>query len=179
VLESREDSSRGGTKNGTGTTFNLGDNAQDRQYRAILHFPTASLPDHAVITKVTLLIKVAGVTGSNPFGTHQNILVDIRSGAFGTFAGFPYKGLQVSDFESPSDRDIAGVIQNNPIDGWYWSTLDSSTFRYVSLNGNTQIRLRFQLDDNDDLGDDYLKFYSGDYSTVAGRPELQVVYYIP
>jgi len=179
VLESSENSGRGGTKNVSANTFNLGDNAQDRQFRAILHFPTASLPDNAIITKVTLLIKLAGLTGNNPFNTHQVILVDIRSGAFGFLGGFPFKGLQISDFESPSDRDIAGIMQNNPIDGWYWSSLDSSALRYISVNGTTQFRLRFQLDDNDDLGDDYLKFYSGDYSSQAARPQLQVMYYLP
>lgn len=80
---------------------------------------------------------------------------------------------------SALDRDIAGIMQNNPIDGWYWLSLDSSAFRYISLSGTTQFRLRFQLDDNEDLGDDYLKFYGGDYSSQAGRPQLQVMYYVP
>jgi len=179
VLESSENSGRGGTKNGTAITFNLGDNAQDRQYRTILHFPSASLPDNAIITKATLLIKLAGLAGNNPFDTHQYILVDIRSGAFGFFGGFPFKGLQVSDFESPSDRDIVGIIQNNPLDGWYWTTLEGSAFPYINLFGNTQLRLRFQLDDNDDLGDDYLKFYSGNAEVFSDRPHLVVRYYLP
>jgi hypothetical protein len=179
VLESGEDSGRGGSTNANDTTFRIGDNAQDRQYRSILHFQTSTLPDNAVITKVTLMIKFAGLAGANPFGTHQYILVDICSGAFGFFGGFPYKGLQVSDFESPSSRDIVGVMQNNPTDNWFWASLDSSAFRTISLNGNTQFRLRFQIEDNDDLGDDYLKFYSGDYSSSANRPQLIVEYYLP
>lgn len=48
VLESKETSNQGGTKNSTAVTFRFGDNAQDRQYRAVLQFPTASLPDNAV-----------------------------------------------------------------------------------------------------------------------------------
>lgn len=179
VLESGEESGRGGTKNSNATIFNLGDNAQDRQYRSILHFQTSTLPDNAVITKATLMIRSAGLVGRNPFETHQYLLVDICSGAFGFFGGFPYKGLQVSDFESPSSRDIAGVIQNNPTDNWFWTSLDSSALRYISLAGNTQFRLRFQIQDNDDLGDDYLKFYSGEYSSPASRPQLIVEYYVP
>jgi hypothetical protein len=179
VLESGEESGRGGTKDSNSTTFNLGDNAQDRQYRSILHFQTSTLPDNAVITKATLMIKSAGLVGVNPFDTHQFILIDICAGAFGFFGGFPYKGLQVSDFESASSRDIVGLIQNNPTDNWFWSSLDSSAFRYINLTGNTQFRLRFQVEDNDDLGDDYLKFYSGDYSSSANRPQLIVEYYVP
>ena len=57
VLESGEDTGKGGSLNATATTFYLGDNAQDRQFRAILHFQTSTLPDNAVIVSVTLKIK--------------------------------------------------------------------------------------------------------------------------
>ena len=40
VLESTEDSNLGGSKNSTASTFILGDDARDRQFRTILHFPT-------------------------------------------------------------------------------------------------------------------------------------------
>src|SRR6185295_1516944 len=49
ILESTETSGVGGTMNSSATTFNLGDDLVDRQYRAILHFDTSSLPDTAVI----------------------------------------------------------------------------------------------------------------------------------
>ncbi|MCJ7723500.1 MAG: hypothetical protein MUP03_05150, partial [Anaerolineales bacterium] len=75
---SNETSGIGGTKNNTDTTFVLGDNQQDKQYRAILSFNTSTLPDNAVITKVTLKIRKQGLVGSNPFSTHQGLLVDIR-----------------------------------------------------------------------------------------------------
>jgi hypothetical protein len=38
--------------------------------------------------------------------------------------------------------------------------------------------LRFEIDDNDDLGADYLSFYSGS-AAEADRPELVVTYYVP
>jgi hypothetical protein len=179
VLESSEDSNQGGYKDSSGSTFVLGDDAQDRQFRAILHFPTQYLPDNAVLTRVLLMVKGEGIVGENPFDTHQNILVDIRSGAFGFIGPFPYRGLQVSDFQSPSHKDTVGIIANNPLNGWYWTWLDSSAFEYINLNGITQFRLRFQVEDNDDLGNDYLRFYSGDYGELADRPRLVVEYYIP
>ncbi len=178
VLESSEDSNQGGFKDSRGATFVLGDDAQDRQIRAILHFPTYYLPDNVVITRVLLMIKGEAVVGDNPFLTHQNILVDIRSGAFGFIGPFPYRGLQVSDFQSPSSRDSVGMIQNNPLNGWYWTWLDSSAFEFINLNGTTQLRLRFQLDDNDDMNNDYIRFFSGDYNGLADRPRLVIEYYI-
>jgi len=179
VLESSEDSNQGGSKNANGPVFVLGDNAQDQQFRAILHFPTHYLPDNAVITRVLLMIKKEGLVGDDPFTTHQNILVDIRSGAFGFIGPFPFRGLQVSDFQSPAHKDAVGMIENSPFNGWYWAWLDSSAFEYVSQTGITQIRLRFQIDDNDDLGSDHLRFYSGDYEELADRPRLVVEYYLP
>ncbi|MFZ5819138.1 MAG: hypothetical protein ACOYYJ_04475 [Chloroflexota bacterium] len=178
VLESSEDSNQGGFRDSTAATFVLGDDAQDRQFRAVLHFPTHYLPDNAVITRALLMIKKEGLVGEDPFTTHQNILVDIRPGAFGYFGPFPFRGLQALDFQSPASMDAAGVIENNPLDSWYWAWLDGGAFPYVNLRGITQLRLRFQLDDNDDLGDDYLRFYSGDYDGLAERPRLLIEYYL-
>jgi hypothetical protein len=177
VLESNENSNRGGSLNAKGNTFVLGDDKQDRQFRAILDFPTYYLPDNAIITRALLMIKKEGVSGTDPFATHQSILVDIRYGAFGYLGLFPFRGLQVSDFQSPSSMDSVGLIQNNPLDGWHWSWIDSAAFQYIDLKGFTQFRLRFQLDDNDDLGIDQLRFYSGDHKELADRPRLVVEYY--
>jgi len=57
ILESTETSGTGGTMDKTANTFYLGDDGQDRQYRAILHFATSTLPDNAVLTSVELKIK--------------------------------------------------------------------------------------------------------------------------
>jgi hypothetical protein len=177
VLESNETSNRGGSLNSKAATFVLGDDKQDRQYRAILDFPTDALPDTAVITKAMLLVKGQAFVGTDPFTTHQNIQVDIRSGSFGSLGLFPYRGLQTLDFQSASSRDAVGLIQNNSFYGWYWTYLDSSAVQYINLVGITQFRLRFQLDDNDDRGNDYLIFYSGDAGNIADRPQLVIEYY--
>ena len=178
VLESSEDSNQGGQKDSRSTTFVLGDDGQDRQLRAILHFPTHYLPDNAVITRALLMIRGEGVVGTDPFTTHQNIVVDIRSGAFGFIGPFPFRGLQDMDFQSISSRDAVGMFENNPYNGWYWAWLDSSAFEYINLTGITQLRLRFQLDDDDDMSADYLRFFSGDYDGLAARPQLLIEYYI-
>jgi hypothetical protein len=178
VLESGEDSSQGGSKNANGEVFVLGDNAQDGQFRAILDFPTHYLPDNAVITRALLMIKKEGVVGTDPFTTHGDILVDIHAGAFGFFGPFPFRGLQDSDFQSPSSMDSAGMLQNNPLGGWHWAWLDSASFQRIDLDGFTQIRLRFQIEDNDDLGIDQVRFYSGDYEDQADRPRLVVEYFV-
>jgi hypothetical protein len=176
ILESSEDSNQGGSKNATANTFNLGDDSQDRQYRAILHFPTYYLPDNAVVTQVILMIKNQGVVGTNPFSTHQNISVDIRGGYFGSSGLFGINALDLIDFQAQSNRDSVGTINNNPISGWYWTLLDSTANPVINLQGITQLRLRFQTDDNEDLGDDYLTFFSGNVDALSDRPRLLVEY---
>jgi hypothetical protein len=49
----------------------------------------------------------------------------------------------------------------------------------MNKTGTTQFRLRFMLDDNDDMGADYVMFYSVDWSTLGDRPVLVVQYYVP
>jgi hypothetical protein len=179
IMELKENSETGGYRDSGSATLILGDEYHNRQYRSILQFQTAPLPDNAVVTKVTMLIRTSGIVGTNPFLTHGNILVDIAHNAFGTtLFGYPNKSLQNSDFQAPASRDIVGVIQNNPLDKWYWTSLDASAFPFINLTGTTQFRLRFQLDDDNDFIDDFIKFFSGDYSSAGARPQLVVEYYL-
>jgi hypothetical protein len=179
VLESRETSNRGGSRNNRANSFILGDDKGNRQYRAILDFSTDTLPDNAVITKVLLMIQGRGLVGTNPFETHQNIQVDIRSGTFSAFGPIPFRGLQNSDFQASSSRDAVGFIQNNPYYGWYWTWLDNSAFQYINVYGSTQFRLHFQVDDNNDRGNDFLRFHSGDSGDISEQPQLVIEYYVP
>ncbi len=179
ILESNEDSNKGGPKNSNATTFNLGDDAKDRMYRAILHFPTSYLPDNAVVTQAILMIKRQGNVGTDPFNTHRGISLDIRKGVFGNIGPFSVGALQALDFQAPADKYAVGVIQNNPVSGWYWSVLDNSALPFINLTGVTQFRLGFQVDDNDDRDNDYLKFFSGNSNALEDRPQLLIKYYIP
>ncbi len=175
VLESGENTTTGGTMNATNGTFLLGDTAAKKQYRSILSFNTADLPDNAVISAVTLKIKRAGLVGINPFRSLGSIAVDVRNGAFGASPS-----LEVDDFQAASDTDAAMTIPNTPSNGWYSKSLSSTYFGYINLTGITQLRLRFAKDDNNNLAANYLKFYSGDYVTTPGyRPKLIIKYTVP
>ncbi len=174
ILESTETSGVGGSIDATATTFRLGDDAQDRQYRAILSFDTSPLPDDATISKVTLKIKKQAQVGTNPFTTHGNILVDVKKGAFSS-----NNALQTADFQAAASKSAAGTIKNTPLSGWYTKTWTSGIFSYVNKTGVTQFRLRFQTDDNNDNGSDYFKFYSGNATTASSRPQLIVEYTTP
>jgi len=171
ILESGEYTNQGGTINKGNKVLKLGDSLLDQQYRAILSFNTSSLPDNAVITKVTLKVKKQGIVGTKPFKTHGNIFVDIRKGAFSR-----NPALQAKDFQAKATKNKVAVIKNTS-NKWFRGVLTTGKNK-VNRTGLTQFRLRFKLGDNDDLGDDFMKYYSGNAGTTS-RPTLIVEYYIP
>ena len=145
ILEAGELASTGGAMDSTATTFILGDDAANRQYRSILSFST-KLPTGAVVTKVTLRIKQSGAAvGTNPFSVLGNVAVDIKKGAFGMAT------LQLTDFNASPTKSGAMTILKNPVSGWYSTTLTTGVNTLINKGGKTQFRLRFKLDDNNNF----------------------------
>jgi len=173
ILESSETSGKGGTKNSKSKTFYVGDDAYNRQYRAILSFNTSAIPDDAIITSVKLKVKKAGLVGKSPFKTHKGLRVDIRKGKFGTSPK-----LQLSDFQAKASKNLVGKFSSKAVSKWYTANLGSASYTRVNKTGLTQFRLRFYKDDNNDCGADYFKFYSGNAGS-SSRPQLIVEYTIP
>ena len=173
ILESAETSGQGGNINSAAAILNLGDDAANRQYRAILSFDTSLLPDNAVITSALLKFKYAGLAGTNPFTTHGNILADVCNCEFSNNAA-----LQPEDFQAQADKNNILTFTKNKVDGWYSQAFDPSDYGYINLDGLTQFRLSFETDDNNDLGADLLKIYSSN-SDTQNRPRLIIQYYIP
>ena len=176
VLESSENSNKGGTMNPALATFNLGDDAGKRQYLGILSFGTGiNLPDNAVITAVTLKVqKQSIIGGGDPVTTFQGFMVDVKNGSFGTAA------LQTSDFQTPADKSY-GPFRPTLASNWYSIDLTSAKTYINKLptgSGLTQIRLRFKLDDNNNAVANYLSLYSGN-APAASRPQLIIQYYVP
>lgn len=173
ILESTEISNVGGTLDKLATTFNVGDDVKDKQYRSILSFNTSTLHDKAIITSVQLNIKKQGVVGTDPFTTHGDLLLDIRDSAFSNNLV-----LQTIDFAAPASQ---GAIQDRFSSltySWYTVNLSGANLNFINKTGLTQFRILFATDDNDDLGADYLKFFTGN-STSANMPQLIIKYYVP
>ncbi len=173
VLELGENTNLGALRNSAATTFNLGDDVANKQYRAILSFNTSFLPDNAVITAVTLRLRKQGQVGvANPFPTLSTIAVDIKKGNFGAAA------LQAMDFQAAASKSGVLSFTNTLANTWYSRALAAGNLSFVNKFGNTQFRLRFTKDDNNNYKADYLKFYSGN-APVGSRPVLIVQYYLP
>ena len=173
ILESSETNNKGGTLDSASTKISLGDDAANKQYRAILSFDTSSLPDNAVITSATLMLKYASKVGTLPFSTHGNLMADIRKGPFSNNAA-----LQTNDFKAGASKNNVLSFTNDMVNKWFSQSLAPANFQYINLTNVTQFRLRFQTDDNHDFGADLLKIYSGN-AGASGRPKLIIEYYIP
>lgn len=172
VLESSENSSKGGSMNSTGSIFQLGDDASDRQYRAILSFNTSGLPDNAVIQSAVLKIKQSGTpVGSNHFATLLNIWADIRKGPFGALS------LQTGDFQAAATATKVGNFNPVPVSGWYTNILGATGISNINKTNVTQFRLYFAKDDNNNNAADYIKFVSGNGS--SNQPTLAITFTLP
>lgn len=171
VSESKETSGLGGAVNSKGTIFQLGDDASNRQYRAILAFDTSSLPDNAKIKSATLKIKQSGAPiGSNPFNVLGDLLAQIKAGSFGSPA------LQLDDFNNAASADL-GAFNRTPVNLWYSKTLSATSLLKINKVGLTQFRLYFSKDDNNNKVIDAMKFVSG--NSTSGQPQLIITYTMP
>jgi len=174
VREKNETANTGWGMAATSDVFLLGDTALDQQYRSLLHFDTSALPDDAVITKATLKIKLSSTFGADPFLTMGNIIMDIRSGAF-----YGNPALQWIDFRAAASQAFSGTIPNAPSEDWYAGEIKSAALPFINLTGNTQFRLRFYKDDNDNQSANIMRFHTGNDPDPATHPALIVEYYIP
>jgi len=175
VLESGETTNVGGSIDATAATtsaLRVGDNNQDRQYKSVVSFDTSPIPDGATILSANLRLRRGTLSGTSPFTTHGTCWVDVQNGGFSGSTT-----LATADFQAAATAVQAASLSNAASNGsWSEGTLNASGLAAVTKTGTTQMRVYFNLDDNDDTGNDYLGYYSGDNSTSANRPQLVVTY---
>jgi hypothetical protein len=173
ILETTETSGNGGVINSGATTLRIGDDGANKQYRSILSFDTSVIPDDAIVTSVTLKLKYAGKGGALPSTTHGKLFADIRKGPFSN-----NPAMQTSDFKVPGHKNNALSFTSTKVANWYSKAMNAAYLNYISLTDVTQFRLHFSMDDNNDLGTDFLKIHSGN-GNPGVQPQLILWYYIP
>jgi hypothetical protein len=174
LFETSETANTGGGGNATDNTtssLRVGDFSDDTQYRNILSFDTSSIPDTATITSATLRIKRGVLTGTSPFTTHGSCTVDIHSSGFGGAVAFAN-----GDFQAAATASGVATMSHPTTNGTFSTgALNATGIAAVNKTGKTQFRVYMTLDDNDDLGSDYIGFYSGEAAS-GNKPELVIVY---
>jgi hypothetical protein len=173
IIESVKGSGQGGTMNSTAINFPLGDDKLNRQFRAILSFNTASLPDIAVIQSAVIKIKQGGSSGINPFTVLGMLYADIRTGYFGTSPA-----LELADFNAPATATRIGSFGSTPVSGWYNASLNATGKSDINKTNLTQVRLYFATPTNGNNLGDYLVFFSGN-AGAGSQPLLTITYSLP
>lgn len=172
VLEASETSNTGGSLDYNSNTFVVGDDASNRQYRSILSFNTASLPNNAIIQSAVLKIRYTSANGISPFVVLGDLWTQIKQVAFNNSTS-----LELADFNAaPSSIVNAGTF-SGPVSSWYSATLTSTGRTNLNRTGLTQFRLRFATDDNNNNVANNMRFQSGNAST--NQPELIITYIVP
>lgn len=175
VVESGETTNLGGSADNNDTNasaIRVGDTQQDRQQKGVVSFDTSSIPDGATIQSATVRLRRGSVTGTSPFDTHGSCLADIVNGGFGGSTA-----LAAGDFQAAATATGVATMTNPTVNGALSEgALNAAGLAAINKTGTTQFRIYFTLDDNDDTGNDYLGFYSGENGTASNRPVLEVTY---
>jgi hypothetical protein len=170
VRESGDDTELGGAA--FASPLRLGDDAANREFRAIASFSTgAPVPDAAHVCSGFLQIWSTTL----PVGTPQNLgpLYAVAPTPLGSaFSGNP--SLQVVDFQAASTPESSAPVLEQLLPWNTWTgQLDGA---WVNRTGTTQIRIQI-ADDDEDAGNDYYNVQSGEFSGDAVfKPRLRVVY---
>ncbi|MBI5295495.1 MAG: alpha amylase C-terminal domain-containing protein [Chloroflexi bacterium] len=171
ILESGKDKNTGGTTTATGTTINIGDDAQKRELRGIFSFNTAAtLPDNATVVRAELKLYCTAKTSTmNLTPMHVD----------GSMAFNNNTTLEAVDWQAaPTYSKIASL---STFTASQWHTFNLAQFGSINLSNTsqrTQFRLYFPASDNDTKADT-VTFASGDNGTSSNRPQLTVYYYVP
>ncbi|MFO1434005.1 MAG: DNRLRE domain-containing protein [Candidatus Competibacteraceae bacterium] len=177
VLESGSNSGSGGslkTNDTSNKALLFGDNSKKQQYKSMLSFDTAALPDNATITSATLRLQRGTLSGANLFTLPSALTADIRTGGFNDNAA-----LETSDFQAPASATGVTTLSNAGANGaWSEGTLDAPGLAAVNKTGRTQFRLYFTVKSNNDGTADTLGYYSGANGTATTRPQLVVNYVV-
>ncbi len=112
--------------------------------------------------------------GGNPVTIFQGFMTDIRKGLFGTAA------VQLTDWQATASKTL-GPFNTAISSGWYVIDLTAGKGfinKLATGGGQTQIRLRFQLQDNANATANFLSLYSGN-AGLSARPQLIVEFFVP
>ena len=112
------------------------------------------------------------MTGTSPFSTHGTFYADIK-GVTGLNGNVK---LETADFAAAPDLQQVATMSAAATNGAWSTGALTNGIGAIAKAGNTQFRMRFATDDNNDGGGDYLSWSSGDDTNSAYWPVLEVVY---
>jgi Glycosyl hydrolase family 26 len=162
-----------------GTLYNTaylrtGDDANNRQSRAILSFPM-SLPANTTITGATLRLKRASAAGERLIASLGNLTLDMAVSGSG-FGQSP--ALEIADFETTTG--IMAGIATAPVPAANGDAVQinipEAQLRFLPKTGVAQFRARFANPTNGNGSANFVNWYAGNDALESRRPLLVVSY---
>lgn len=151
----------------------VGDNA-DMPLRGVVSFDTSSIPDGATILSAELRLFYTQASLGNPWVSNGALVADISNGCLGGNCA-----LAASDFQaavSASNAIVFPAPTSNSAGTSIVGMVNSTAFNHINKTGNTQFKLRFQNNSNNNKTSDYLLLAGGEYFLSQYRPVLVVQY---
>lgn len=140
--------------------------AATNDYRSILSFNTAGLPDNANVTGASVYLIRSGAD-DNPFEKNGYVpRLDIKNGHFGTS-----ENLEPADGTDAADAEDVGCFQGIVEEDKFALRVDLSAAALAHFNktGTTQMRLQFGAPD---WSTEYVNFYDGGGNPGYLPPEV-------
>ena len=181
LQESHETSEVGGFADGISRNILIGDTSSRQQLIALLSFDTSQVPAGAHIVSAELIMTRSSARGNpaEPDAPLGNMLVDMLCPVDSDSIYGDVPEPEVTDFQAFSDLvDMTEAPLTYPTANGRTANgfLTETGVEALNRDGVTQMKVRFQVPDNDNDRADYLMFYSGDIRAPLLRPTLKIVY---
>lgn len=128
----------------------------EHDWRGILSFNTANLPDNAIVTGASIYLNRSGAGGnSNPYDLEDRLpKLDIISGTFGN------PEVELSDGTATADATDVGCFHGTVPSNYDATRIDihPSYLQHINTSGRTQFQLYFNLAD---WAANYIDYYDG------------------
>lgn len=151
----------------------VGDNG-DMPLRGVVSFDTSSIPDNATILSAELRLFYTQASLGNPWVSNGALIADIANGCLSGNCA-----LTANDFEasvSISNAVMFAAPTSNSTGTTLIGIVNDSALNQINKLGNTQFKLRFQNNSNNNRASDYLLLAGGEYYLSQYRPLLIVKY---
>ena len=170
LREKRESSNKGGRLDASDPVMRVGDANRDKQFKSILSFDGNQIPINIEIQNARLELTREGLHGDDdPFAALGTAWADLSIGGFSGSAA-----LQLSDFEAAATVTKTGsVITASQVDT---VNFNPAGLAQLSNVNKIQLRIYFDIDDNDDRLADYIGYYSADSGDNSQHPRLVIDY---
>ncbi len=172
VREDREKGSVGARLDDGARSVKVGDDARNRQLKAVLSFITRPLPDTATVVSAKLILYRRADIGCDPFRSLDKLEVEVNRGVFSGSAA-----LTTTDFQAIGKNAVVLSVGQAGCAGDTFSIGLDEAVSAINLRGRTQVRISFFKDDDNDRSADMTTFFSGDHPRASRRPRLVVRYY--